>query len=33
MYQGAKHGILFRGNSALDSLAQVDTFVFDKPAP
>jgi heavy metal translocating P-type ATPase len=30
MYQGAKHGILFRGSSALDSLAQADTFVFDK---
>jgi cation-transporting P-type ATPase C len=30
MYQGAKHGILFRGSSALDSLAQADAFVFDK---
>lgn len=30
MYQGAKHGILFRSSSAIDSLAQADTFVFDK---
>ncbi|MEI2783078.1 MAG: heavy metal translocating P-type ATPase [Candidatus Competibacter sp.] len=30
MYQGAKHGILFRSSSALDSLAQADAFVFDK---
>jgi len=30
LYQGAEHGILFRGSSALDSLAQADTFVFDK---
>lgn len=30
MYQGAKHGILFRSSLAIDSLAQADTFVFDK---
>jgi heavy metal translocating P-type ATPase len=30
MYQGARHGILFRSSSAIDSLAQADTFVFDK---
>ena len=30
LYQGAKHGVLFRGSQAIDSLAQADTFVFDK---
>ena len=30
MYQGAKHGILFRSSLAIDNLAQVDTLVFDK---
>lgn len=30
MYQGAKHGILFRSSLAIDSLAQADVFVFDK---
>lgn len=30
MYQGAKHGILFRSSVGIDTLAQADTFVFDK---
>jgi heavy metal translocating P-type ATPase len=30
MYQGAKHGILFRSSLAIDNLALTDTLVFDK---
>ncbi len=30
MYHAAKHGVLMRGGSAIEQLAQVDTAVFDK---
>ena len=30
MYQGAKHGILVKGGSAIERLAAVDTVIFDK---